>query len=120
MEGMNTQGNNKPRVNKSKWRGRIHPPSIIEYAQLRIILMESPTNDNLDAYVAFLQQHGCSVLVRVCEATYDTVRLTKNSVGIEALDLSYPDGTVPTGDLIRRWLQLVGLHSTVAVHCVAG
>jgi len=78
-----------------------------------------------------LKQYNVRLLVRTCEKNYDETPITK--AGIEVQEFYFKDGTIPTPELISRWLELVdrffatagpsngeGQEKRIGVHCVAG
>eukprot|EP01080_Neovahlkampfia_damariscottae_P006672 gene6672-10836_t len=101
-------------------------PSYIEHQNLRFLIHELPTKQNLKEYVTLFQKHNVKYLVRACDCDYDTKLFEKN--GIEILDIPFSDGEKPPKSVITSWLQLVDkafpkgkkTDGTIAVHCVAG
>mmetsp|Transcript_19177 Transcript_19177/g.26917 ORF Transcript_19177/g.26917 Transcript_19177/m.26917 type:complete len:171 (+) Transcript_19177:31-543(+) len=101
-------------------------PTLIERNHLRFLIMDAPTNANVDAYVEMLKKKKVSCVVRACDATYSTEPYGK--AGIRLVDLPFADGDPPPKDVVDRWLDTVEAElpkkseekTAVAVHCVAG
>lgn len=100
--------------------GLQNPPSLIQSDKLRFFVMDAPTNENIDLYLKAMEGHDVSHWVRCCEAaSYDESKL--DSLGIERVEWSFPDGEAPPKDIIERWLDLtLKSERAVAIHCVAG
>lgn len=100
----------------------------IEFAGLKFLIMDCPTNDNIHLYLKPLKAQNTRFLVRVCEPTYGTLALEQN--GIEVRELPFPDGQSPPASVLNNWLDLIeeaeryqketGSQAAIAVHCVAG
>ena len=108
-------------------------PTLIERGPLRFLIMDAPRQSNLHLYIREMRKHHVVHVVRVCEQTYTGLEL-KNA-GIDLHEMEYKDGTSPSTELIRSWLELVDktFYSApaqsssssdpppcIAVHCVAG
>jgi protein tyrosine phosphatase type IVA len=101
-------------------------PSFVEYNNLRFLILDAPTDLNLEAYLAEFKAVNVTQLVRACECGYNTDRVKK--LGIDVLDIPFPDGEPPPEKVIAAWLKLCETtfakanpkKSTIAVHCVAG
>jgi len=102
--------------------------SVIEYDNLRFVIMDCPTNDNLRFYIKPLKTNNVKHLIRVCEPTYSTQLL--NEAGIQVHELPFPDGQSPPSSILNGFLDVVddvdkhqketGEKIAIAVHCVAG
>ena len=85
-----------------------------------------PTDRNVEAYVREYVTHNVKHLVRTCDPTYNTARVT--SKGIKVHELAYPDGDPPPSHVIDSWLDLCERafkggnpgKDAITVHCVAG
>lgn len=55
--------------------------TLVEWKRFRFLIMDAPNDINLDVYIAELKKHGITDVVRVCEPTYDSSRVT--AVGIQ-------------------------------------
>ncbi|ORX93355.1 phosphatases II [Basidiobolus meristosporus CBS 931.73] len=101
--------------------------SFIEYKDLRFLILDCPTNSNIQIYLREFHHYLVTDVVRVCEPTYSTEPLI--NAGIAIHDLPFPDGSIPSSMIIKKWLNLVdscgkrnrqGETNTIAIHCVAG
>lgn len=104
-----------------------NPPTLIEHAGLRFLVMDAPSQSNIHLYLREMVRLGVSDVVRVCEPTY--AREIVERGGIAVHDWVFPDGESPPDDVIRDWLALVDRQQAtlpthappaIAVHCVAG
>ena len=101
-------------------------PSFVEHNNLRFLILDAPTDLNLDAYLAEFKAVNVTHLVRACECGYNTDKVKK--MGIEVHDLPFPDGEPPPDKVITSWLKVCATtfansnpkKATIAVHCVAG
>nr|CCA18463.1 protein tyrosine phosphatase type IVA protein 1 put [Albugo laibachii Nc14] len=105
-------------------------PTLVQWANLSFVIMDAPTNDNLQFYLKELKRYNVTDLVRACEITYD--REAVNAAGIKVHELEFPDGEPPDDVIFQRWLSLVAdrfkenqasptmTNRSIAVHCVAG
>jgi len=99
-------------------------PSEIAHKNMRFVIIDRPTRGNVQEYVEHLKKHDTSMVVRVCEPTYDDGVFEKE--GIIVHEMQFDDGAAPPDKVISDWLQLVKRRfntnpkSAVAVHCVAG
>ncbi|KAK9702693.1 hypothetical protein K7432_011114 [Basidiobolus ranarum] len=101
--------------------------SFIEYKDLRFLILDCPTNSNIQVYLREFRHYFVTDVVRVCEPTYSTEPLT--NAGISVQDWPFPDGSIPPMNIVKQWLNLVdscakrnkrGETTTIAIHCVAG
>jgi protein tyrosine phosphatase type 4A len=99
-------------------------PAEIEYKGMRFLITYRPTDATMDKFVEELKKHNATDVVRVCEATYKTSKLTQE--GITVIDLPFDDGTAPPEEVVGEWFNLLRQRFTddptgcIAVHCVAG
>lgn len=103
-------------------------PTLVNVKPMRFLIMDAPRQTNLHLYIKEMRKHHVVHVVRVCEPTYTGGEL--KSAGIDLHELEYKDGTSPSSDLIRSWLELVDATfysgslsdppPCIAVHCVAG
>mmetsp|Transcript_5643 Transcript_5643/g.13758 ORF Transcript_5643/g.13758 Transcript_5643/m.13758 type:complete len:171 (+) Transcript_5643:207-719(+) len=103
----------------------VSKPSLISFKDQRYLIMDAPTDANLDQYLKELKRENVKVLVRTCEPTYAIDKLTK--AGITVKELPFPDGAPPPNEVVTKWLNVLnevfekkGEKATVAIHCVAG
>lgn len=99
-------------------------PAQIEYKGMRFLITYRPSEATMDKFVEELKKHRVKDVVRVCESSYGTEKLTKE--GISVVDLPFDDGTSPPENVIRDWFKLLkdrfrdDPSTCIAVHCVAG
>lgn len=99
-------------------------PAEISHKGFRFLITDRPTDSNIPSYIAELKKHRVTAVVRVCEPSYNTDELEKESISF--LDLEYEDGTFPPNEIVDAWFKLLkkevakNSDSCVAVHCVAG
>ena len=100
----------------------LNVPTLIESRGVKCLILDAPTNENLQAYLAQLVQVGVTDLVRTCPPTYDEGPVI--GAGIRVHDLTFPDGEAPPAEVIARWRALAAQAQAeggvLAVHCVAG
>ncbi|CDJ39206.1 phosphatase, putative [Eimeria tenella] len=100
----------------------LNVPTLIESRGVKCLILDAPTNENLQAYLAQLVQVGVTDLVRTCPPTYDEAPVV--GAGIRMHDLTFPDGEAPPDEVIARWRALAAQAKAeggvLAVHCVAG
>uniref|UniRef100_A0A8C5KU51 protein-tyrosine-phosphatase n=1 Tax=Jaculus jaculus TaxID=51337 RepID=A0A8C5KU51_JACJA len=97
---------------------RMNQPAPVEvtYKDMRFLITHNPTNE--------VKKYGVTIIVRVCEATYDTALVEKE--GIHVLDWPFDDGAPPSNQIVDDWLSLVKIKfceepgCRIVVHCVAG
>lgn len=102
---------------------RLH---VIEQHNVKIIIMDSPSDGTASAYVKELKRLGVTDVVRTCERTYSPEPFEME--GLQVHDMVFPDGAAPTQDVMQRWIDLISERyldkkkpaGLVAVHCVAG
>ncbi|XP_059482202.1 PRL-1 phosphatase [Neocloeon triangulifer] len=111
--------------NHSNMRHSVKPTvSEIEYKNMRFLITDRPSDQNIQSYIKELKNHNVKDVVRVCEPTYKVEELKQE--GINVLDLEYEDGTPPPQEVVNEWFKLLKTRfretpgSCVAVHCVAG
>lgn len=114
--------------------------SYVTFRNMRFLILDCPSNETLPYYLKEFISHQITDVVRVCEPSYDTESLTKNNIRVH--DWHFQDGSVPSPQIIQKWLSLVEevfgpihykkLTNTnerysysdegprIAIHCVAG
>jgi len=90
---------------------------------LNFVIMNAPTDKNINQYCKLLQEQNVETIVRVCKSTYNQDICRKYDISVESH--AYADGSPPPQEVIRAWLNIVERdckqnNKTVAVHCVAG
>lgn len=99
-------------------------PSSITFRDRSFLIMDRPSDANVDKFVTECRNHGVSDVVRVCESSYSTELLKQADIQVH--DLPYPDGDPPPADIVHSWLTLlrerwaVRPDACIAIHCVAG
>ncbi len=79
-------------------------PSFVEFKDLRFLIIDAPTDVNVDAYIREFKGHGVAELVRACECGYSPERIVKAGVAVH--DMPFPDGEPPPDKVITEWLAL--------------
>ncbi|CAI2164986.1 315_t:CDS:2, partial [Funneliformis geosporum] len=114
----------------SAGRSLINPPTLIEYNNLRFLIADAPSNNNLHLYIQEFERYNVTDVVRVCDPTYNSEPL--ESRGIVVHDWVFGDGEAPPSQIVHEWLDLVQSRftecfegtenkpATIACHCVAG
>jgi protein tyrosine phosphatase type 4A len=106
---------------------------------MRFLIMDAPSDSNIDLYLRELKRYGVTDLVRVCDPTYARERVEEQ--GISVHEMLFPDGDAPSDSVVSAWMALVDSRfghptagagagnseetlnkdmATIAVHCVAG
>ena len=99
-------------------------PAEIEFKNMRFLITEQPQDATIANYIKILKEHRVSHLVCATDPTYKTDEL--GAVGVAVTELSFPDGSAPTPEIVEKWLVLLseqfGEHPDmcVGVHCVTG
>mmetsp|Transcript_25268 Transcript_25268/g.28020 ORF Transcript_25268/g.28020 Transcript_25268/m.28020 type:complete len:173 (+) Transcript_25268:167-685(+) len=104
----------------------LNKPTFVERGFLKFLIMDAPTDGNIQAYIQVLSKRKVAAVVLACEPSYNTIPLT--DAGIHVEDLPFADGGVPPAATVSRWLALVADivgkdnkdEKAIAVHCVAG
>merc|ERR1712236_114850 len=99
-------------------------PAEIEYRNMRFLITDQPQDVTMENYIKLLMEHKVSHLVCATDQAYKTDDLAKSGVAVS--ELSFPDGSAPTQEIIEKWLSLVNKEflgdpdTCVGVHCVTG
>lgn len=105
----------------------VNKPSLIEYEQLRFLIMDAPKESNLHIYLKECKKHNVTSIVRISEPSYSKEEV--ENAGIALYEMYYPDGQSPPPEIISRWLEIVSRtfdkkskdeKPCIAIHCVAG
>mmetsp|Transcript_1467 Transcript_1467/g.2410 ORF Transcript_1467/g.2410 Transcript_1467/m.2410 type:complete len:194 (+) Transcript_1467:203-784(+) len=104
----------------------VNPPTPIEWGPLRFLLMDSPKDATINSYVLECARYNVATIVRISSPSYDKEEMERAGVHVE--EFQFPDGKMPSADIIDRWLALVSTTfnepdanpPTIAVHCVNG
>ena len=72
-----------------------------------------------EAYIQLFKEWGVELVIRLNKPLYDKKLFEK--AGINHLDLYFPDGSVPSSLIIKKFLEAVeSCKGAVAIHCRAG
>lgn len=88
------------------------------------LITRSPDPNNLKNYKDFLLSNRVSRIIKLCkEDKYDSEYLETN--GINVIDYAIDDGTVPTKDDVKKWIDIVKKtkdegKNGIACHCMSG
>uniref|UniRef100_A0A8C2N5X4 protein-tyrosine-phosphatase n=1 Tax=Cricetulus griseus TaxID=10029 RepID=A0A8C2N5X4_CRIGR len=93
-------------------------PVKVTYKNMRFFITHNPTNATLNKFIEKLKKYGVTIIVRVCEATYDTTPVEKE--GICVLDWPFEDGAPPSNQIVDDWLNLVKIKLHEEPGCFAG
>jgi protein tyrosine phosphatase type 4A len=99
-------------------------PAEIEFKNMRFLITEQPHDNTMQNYIKILKDHRVSHLVCATDPTYSVDGI--NGEGVNFTELSFPDGSPPTPDIIEKWLMLLNKEFStnpdmcVGVHCVTG
>ena len=104
----------------------VNKPSLIEYKNLRFLVIDAPKEHNLHLYLKEFKKNNVLQVVRISEPSYSKEEVENAGIGLH--EMYYPDGQSPPDEIIEQWLELVGAmfdrpkddNRTIAVHCVAG
>jgi hypothetical protein len=86
----------------------------ILYKGMRFLITERPTDFAMGSYLEELKRFNVNVVVRVCESSYDTQKLTDN--GIEVIDLSFPDGQAPSQQVTHNTQSHQDSYLALTIH----
>jgi len=99
-------------------------PAELEYKNMRFLITEQPQDSTIRGYISILKEHRVSHLVCATDPTYKTDDLSE--AGVSVTEMSFPDGSPPSQEIVDRWLNVVKNEFTenpdtcVGVHCVTG
>ena len=125
------------RLSPTSGLNKFNEPSLVTHQHLRFLIMDSPSEKNIEQYVKELVRQGATDVVRACEPHYSNKVVEE--AGMQCTALEFSDGDPPPADIISKWLDLVesrfgaydasptanpaaesGQQKCIAVHCVAG
>jgi len=109
--------------------GLTSKPSLVEYANVKFLIMDSPKESNLHLYLKECKKNNVVHIVRISQPCYDKGEVEK--AGMSLHEMYYEDGMSPPPEVISRWTSLVSAtfdrvspsasdKPCIAVHCVAG
>jgi len=82
------------------------------------LITNSPTNHTLSEYVKILLDNDITVVIRLCEKTYDEDFLKQNN--IDFIDMFIEDGLYPNDIDITNFFNTCSKHHNIAIHCKSG
>lgn len=82
------------------------------------LITNSPTNQTLEEYVKILLNNDITVVIRLCEKTYDEDFLKKNN--IDFIDMFIEDGLYPSDIDITNFFNICSKYQNIAIHCKSG
>lgn len=82
-----------------------NPPTFVEWQGMRFLIMDAPSDNNVELYLKEMKRFGVTDLVRVCDPTY--AKETVEREGIRVHEMLFPDGDGPPEAVVDRWLTLV-------------
>lgn len=98
---------------------------IVNSPNYRFVIFNSPNDTNLQRYIKTVKNNNTKerpamAWVRACQPMYSDEQLINE--GITTYNLLFPDGTVPSKDILAEWYRILKTHrnETIAVHCIAG
>lgn len=80
------------------------------------IILQGPITP--ERYVQIFLKLGVTCIVRLNNKTYDSSRFTRH--GIKHKELYFIDGSVPSENIVRGFVETLEEENVVAVHCKAG
>eukprot|EP01137_Pigoraptor_chileana_P019344 Opistho-2@80244 len=109
--------------------------SLVEFGALRIVIMDSPKQNNIDSYIEqVFKKYNVQDVVRVCDAHYSLAPVAAQGIAVH--DWKFKDGEIPSAEIINNWIDLItdrfasakenagknpdAPKHSVAVHCAAG
>lgn len=95
----------------------INPPTLIEFQSMRFMVMDAPSEANLDLYLSEMEKAKVKDIVRVCEGTYGKGKVEDR--GMRVHDWVFPDGEAPPDSIVSAWLGLVGSTFPGSISCAA-
>jgi len=82
------------------------------------LITNSPTNQTLQEYIKILHNNNITVVIRLCEKTYDEDFLKKNN--IDFIDMFIEDGLYPSDIDITNFFNICSKYKNIAIHCKSG
>ena len=82
------------------------------------LITNSPTNQTLEEYVKILLNNDITVVIRLCEKTYDEDYLKQNN--IDFIDMFIEDGLYPNDIDITNFFNICSKYQNIAIHCKSG
>lgn len=102
---MTTTSNPFPLSQQHQHSKLANPPTLIEYKNLRFLIMDAPTETTLPLYIKEMKRQNVTDLVRVCDLTYSESLVKDNGINVHAL--AFADGDNPSQPIVNHWLEIV-------------
>lgn len=85
----------------------------------KLLAFSNPSSSKIEIYSKAMKNLAISAVIRLNQKTYPAEKFKK--LGIRHYDLYFADGTCPSEEIIRKFIQIVeNENGAVAVHCRAG
>lgn len=83
-----------------------HTLSLIEHpsSSIRFLILDCPTESTLSMYLEEFKHLNVSTVVRCCQPTYSSQRLSQN--GIDVVDLPFKDGGVVSHKFMMMMMNM--------------
>ena len=78
------------------------------------LITNSPTNQTIQEYVKILLNNNITVVIRLCEKTYDEDYLKQNNV--DFIDMFIEDGLYPNDTDITNFFNICYKQQNIAIH----
>jgi protein tyrosine phosphatase type 4A len=82
------------------------------------LITNSPTNQTIQEYIKILHNNNITVVIRLCEKTYDEDYLKQNNV--DFIDMFIEDGLYPNDTDITNFFNICSKYQNIAIHCKSG
>jgi protein tyrosine phosphatase type 4A len=108
----------------SNQKALLNPPALITYSNRKFLIVDAPTDSNIDTYIAEFKKNNITDVVRACDPSYNTQPMEKE--GIHVHEMPFADGGTPPENVVDAWIKLTNTvfktkpDATIGVHCVAG
>ena len=82
------------------------------------LITNSPTNQTIQEYIKILHNNNITVVIRLCEKTYDEDYLKQNN--LDFIDMFIEDGLYPSDIDITNFFNICSKYKNIAIHCKSG
>jgi len=82
------------------------------------LITNSPINQTIQEYVKILLNNDITVVIRLCEKTYDEDYLKQNNIYF--IDMFIEDGLYPSDTDITNFFNICSKYQNIAIHCKSG
>ena len=91
--------------------------AFIHYKDIKIFISKSPSENDMNKTIDFLNNNNIKSVVRLCEPIYDMFKLKD----INFYELPFEDGSIPSDEIIKQWVDIINnTNDNILVHCMAG